>query len=152
MIILCFSFLFCNFVLENKENMNKLFRRQIGIASVLYIAILALLSFYFFWQRTGWNILFGIILLLLAAISIERLLHTTYTLTEDGKLAIDSGRGSRRKTIAIEKIIRVTPHRVLFGFSKYLLVEYGNGKLLPIQPDNETLFLEELKKRQHETT
>lgn len=132
--------------------MNKTFHRQISVISVVYIALLAAMSFFFFWQRTGWNILFGMMLLAFTAIAIERLRHTTYTLTEDKKLCIDSGRGSKRKSVDIQKIIRVMPQRLFLGCGKYLLIECENGRLLTVQPENQMAFVEELKKRQDETT
>lgn len=126
--------------------MKRTFHRKASIATLIFIGILALLTFYFFWQGKSWNILCGIALLLLTAISIERLIHTTYSFTEDGRLVIDCGKVSQRHTIAIKDIERITPQHALFGIVRYLLIEYGAGKLRAIQPDNEVAFLEEFKK------
>ena len=131
---------------ENRKIMERTFHRKASIASLIFIGALALLTFYFFWQGKGWNILCGIALLLLTAISIERLIHTTYFFTEDGQLVINSGRASKRHTIAIKNIERITSQRALFGIVRYLLIEYDTGKLRSIQPENEAAFIEEFKK------
>lgn len=82
---------------------------------------------------------------------VERVLNTSYKFTENERgevLFINNGRFSRTKELLLNEIIECRRVKVSFGFSQYLLLEYGMNKIVGVQPDNMEEFLKELKKRQ----
>lgn len=82
---------------------------------------------------------------------VERVLNTNYKFTENERgevLLINNGRFSRTKELLLNEIIKCRRVKVSFGFSQYLLLEYGMNKIVGVQPDNMEEFLKELKKRQ----
>ena len=103
--------------------------------------------FYFFWIKTA---IISLLLLIVGVGMIERVLHTTYTigLADDQYfLLVDKGRFSFQTMVPVNEISRVIPIRRLFGLSRYLLVEYGENRLLSVEPQEEEEFIAEIKKR-----
>ena len=112
------------------------------------IAICVLLMIYFFWTKTA---IVSLLLLIIGVGMIERVLHTTYTVGKADDqyfLLIDKGRFSFQTLVPVADIRRIIPMRRLFGLSRYLLVEYGEGRMLSVEPENEDEFIAEIKKRQ----
>ena len=82
---------------------------------------------------------------------IERVLHTTYVVgqTDEGYfLLVDKGRFSFPTLLPVADIRRIVPINRLFGLSRYLLVEYGENRMLSVEPEDESEFIAEIKKRQ----
>ena len=65
-------------------------------------------------------------------------------------LRIDRGRFSRPTVIAVNEIVRCTLMKTAFGLSHYLLIEYGERRMVSVTPDNSEAFIAELKKRQEQ--
>ena len=82
---------------------------------------------------------------------IERLIHTTYTLTADGFLLIDRGRFSRRRERPLSDIVgveRASSMQVAGrALVRYVLVRYADGKFDALSPANEDEFVRALEKR-----
>ena len=80
-----------------------------------------------------------------------RLIHTTYTLTVDGRLRIDRGRFSRRRERPLSDIVsveRASSMRVAgHALVSYVLVCYKDGKQDALQPVKEEEFIRSLTKR-----
>ena len=78
--------------------------------------------------------------------TIERILHTTYTIRrvkpidrdeEMDFLIIDEGRFSTNRNVPLCDVVRVESIRYFFGLDHCLLIEYGAGNMVTVQPDNE---------------
>lgn len=89
----------------------------------------------------------AIVVVMVVVLMMERVLHSSCTLTDD-RLLIDRGRFARRREILLCDIVRCTPMTGIFGLSHYLLIEYGAGRLTTVQLSEEAAFMRELKKRQ----
>lgn len=93
----------------------------------------------------------GLVVALGLIIIIERIIHSTYTLTADGKLVVYYGRFYKGKTIPLIDITDVELKRSS-GFggimpSKYVLIHYGKKNLLSLVPVKPEEFINALVKR-----
>lgn len=127
--------------------MNKIFHARIHFAMYILIAILTVGACVAFWHKMA---IYGTIMLLFLIVVIERIIHTTYTITNENELIVYYGRFMRKQIIPIQSIIRIEKCRHL-RFSRhcllsYLLVIYGNGKYVSVMPVKEDEFLETLTK------
>ena len=77
---------------------------------------------------------------------IERIIHTVYVLTSDGRLIISRGRFSR--SLSVNEIIRMRVVRPGLLGVRYILIEYGAGHETTVQPVNEEAFMREVRDRQ----
>ena len=128
-------------------NPKRVFHQRFTLAAKCGIALCVLLMFYFFWIKTA---IVSLLLLIVGVGMIERVLHTIYTigLADDQYfLLVDKGRFSFQTMVPVNEISRVIPMRRLFGLSRYLLVEYGENRLLSVEPQEEEEFIAEIKKR-----
>ncbi len=83
-----------------------------------------------------------------AVLMIERIIHTVYVLTADGRLIISRGRFSRRLSVPVNEIIRMSVVKAGVLGVRYILIEYGAGHETAVQPVNEEAFLNEVRDRQ----
>ena len=88
--------------------------------------------------------------MLLLVIAIERLIHTTYTLTADDRLLLFYGRFSRSEEISLKDIISVERASSMkigrFAVMRYVLVKYGTkGKCAVLLPVKEDMFIKPLR-------
>lgn len=89
--------------------------------------------------------------MLLLVVSIEKLIHTTYTVTTDNKLSLFFGRFSRGKEIPLKDITsveRASSMRIgRFAVMRYVLIRYGEGKCVALLPVKEEEFIRLLEQR-----
>ena len=87
--------------------------------------------------------------LCLLVVSIEKLIHTTYTVTADNRLLLFFGRFSRGREILLKDITsveRTSSMRIgRFAVMRYVLVRYGEGKCVALLPVKEEEFIRLLK-------
>lgn len=118
--------------------MNRIFHARVPWYTLFFLFLLLVLTVWAYWERLGLVALFS---LLLMVILIERTIHTTYTITTDGLLVIHRGRFSKDLTIPLIVIRRVEQLRnARFGkisLKRYLLIHYGENKIVSLIPDNE---------------
>ena len=93
----------------------------------------------------------GLVVALGLIIIIERIIHSTYTLTADGKLVVYYGRFYKGKTIPLTDITDVELKRSS-GFgglmpSKYVVIHYEKKNLLSLVPVKPEEFINALVKR-----
>lgn len=127
--------------------MRRVFHQRLTPVSVCSIIVFALLAFYFFWLKMP---IPGFLTAIAIVLMTERLLHTVYIFDRqeaDDVLLIQRGRFSRTITIRVSEVVRITKMTSAFGLSRYLLLEYGNGHLASLQPENGESFRNELNKR-----
>lgn len=128
--------------------MDRIFHARIPLYMYFFIALVGALALLFLWTMMP---LCGLVMLLLLIVAIERVIHTTYTITTDGFLIISHGRFQQKKELSLQDVKRVEKLRSFrigrFCLVEYLLVFYGNEKHVTVMPVKETEFLETLQKR-----
>lgn len=129
--------------------MNQTFHARIAVGQYVFILLITLITIHGFWVKHIWIAFFFMFLLVLA---IERILHTTYRLTQDDQLILSYGRFSRIKTISLQEINSIECGSYLkigrFAILRYVLVKYGaNGKHAVLFPVKEDSFLKAIRKQ-----
>ena len=81
--------------------MDRIFRARIAFYQYLLLIVFAATAFVFLWFK---YILAAVVLVILLLIVIEKIIHTTYTVTKDNELVIYRGRFSRKFTLPISQI------------------------------------------------
>ncbi len=120
--------------------MNRTFHERVTWGLILAMLIGAAVAIWAFWIKQA---LLAIVFLLMLIILIERAIHTTYTLTTDGKLIIYNGRFMKGKEIDLKDIHKV--ERFSNWLTHGVVVHYGDGRFVPLQPVNEEEFLKALR-------
>ncbi len=127
---------------QKSDIMNRIFHARIAVGQYLFLIMIAALAVFGLWEK---HILVAVIAMLWLIVSIERLIHTTYTITPDGKLVLFFGRFSRGKEILLKDIISVERASSMqigrFAVMRYVLVKYGAGKCLALLPVKEEEFI-----------
>lgn len=125
------------------SNMNRTFHSRISASHYIFLMMCTGLALHQLWLK---HIIVASVLLLLLVVVIERLIHTTYTITTDGNLLIYHGRFSRCKTIPLKQILaveRVSSVKIWGHFLWHcVVVTYGDKrKLVQLIPVNEQTFV-----------
>lgn len=122
--------------------MNRIFHARIAAGQYLFIFLAGAIAVYGLWEK---HILIAILFMLLLVISIEKLIHTTYTVTPDGRLLLYFGRFSRNKEIRLKDITAVERTSSMqvgrWAVMRYVLVRYGEGKCVALLPVKEEEFM-----------
>lgn len=117
--------------------MNRIFHVKIAQGAYIFLVLCTALMVIAFWYQEA---IVGMIMALLLIVNIERIIHSTYTLTADGKVVVYYGRFYKGKTIPLTDITDVELKRSS-GFggimpSQYVLIHYENKllSLVPVKP------------------
>ena len=127
--------------------MDRIFHARITAGQYAFLALATGATFFCLWER---HAIVAALLMLLLTASIEKLIHTTYTLTGDGHLVLYYGRFLRGRTIALADITaveRVAGMRVAgraLGHS--ILIRHGH-RCEVLQPTDGQALIEALLKR-----
>ena len=128
--------------------MNRIFHARIVPGQYLFLLLVAALAFWSLWEK---NILLAAACMLWLVFLIERLIHTTYTLTVEGTLRIDRGRFNRRRERPLSDIVSVERASSMqvagHALVRYVLVHYKDGKYDALMPVKEEEFIRLLIKR-----
>ena len=133
--------------------MERTFHQRFTMGAKCGISLFTLLAFYLFWMKTA---ILAIFVVIIIVGMMERVSHTTYTfrrvkpIDRDGEyefLIVNKGRFSSSLNIPLHEIFRVRKMATALGFDHYLLIEYGAGNTISVQPQDEESFLSELKTR-----
>lgn len=128
--------------------MNRIFHARIAAVHYLFLLLTTVLTVYGFWVK-----LFGVGLscMMLLLVCIERLIHTTYTVTPDGRLLLYFGRFSREQEIRLKDITSVQRAYTLrigrFSLMHCVLVHHGDNRCVALLPVNEDEFIRLLQQR-----
>lgn len=126
--------------------MNKIFHSRITWYNYFYLVVLTGTALALLWEK---HIIGATILLLLLVLLIERIIHTTYTITTNGQLILYHGRFSKEKKILISKIVQIERIKTLqigkFYLTKYLFIVYDGGfvAITPVKEDEMIKYLED---------
>ena len=108
----------------------------------MFILLATAVAVYGLWEK---HILVAVFFMLLLIVSIEKLIHTTYTVTPDGKLLLSFGRFSRGKEILLKDVTSVERASSMqvgrFAVMRYVLVKYGQDKCVALLPVKEEEFI-----------
>ena len=133
--------------------MNRLFHARIVMGQYVALVLLAACMLHGFWYR---QIGLAVVFMLLLILCIEKLIHTTYTLTSDGRLVLYRGRFLRTKEIWLQEITSVEQISSMkigkWAVMHYVLVKYEENRCEAFLPVNEEEFIRILKKRIQEVT
>ena len=129
--------------------MNRTFHVKISGTTHLFLILFTLIMLVAFWYKGA--ALIGMFFAMIVIINIERIIHSTYTLTADGNLVIYNGRFQKEKNIPLSRITDVELKR-LFGlkhlrFTRYVLVHYDNDKVIDLLPEKPEEFMNALVRR-----
>ena len=130
--------------------MNRIFHARIAMGQYLFLILIGILAVYMLWYKSPFP---AAIFMLWLVVIIEKLIHTTYTVTPDGKLVLSFGRFSRGKEIFflmkdITSVERASSMQVgRFAVMRYVLVKYGEGKCAVLLPVKEEEFIRLLEER-----
>ena len=132
--------------------MNRIFHARIAIGQYLFLVLTTIIVIYAMWMQ---HAVMAVLFMLLLVIAIERLIHTTYTLTTDDRLLLFYGRFSRSEEISLKDIISVERASSMkigrFAVMRYVLVKYGTrGKCAVLLPVKEDMFIKTLTNRLNE--
>lgn len=131
--------------------MNRIFHARIAWYQYFLLIVLGVNAFGSLWCK---YILLAVLMMLLLIVVIEQVIHTTYTITSDGKLILYYGRFIRKITVPIREITSVRMYHSMkfgkFSVTKYVLIEYGNGKFASAMPVKEREFIDLLEKKRRE--
>ena len=127
---------------------SRTFQHRVTLPAVAVIMLVAAVAFSFFMSRDTVLSVLALLLVCLDVVILERVIHTSYTLTDDGMLLVDRGRFARRQTIHVCDILRMELRTTPLCRMHYILIEYGPRKFVSIQTDNEQGFMAEITRRQ----
>lgn len=128
--------------------MNRSFHYRASWLNYTCIFIVAGAAMFSLWHRSAVNAVVGFLLIGVVVLMIERIIHTVYVLTSDGRLIISRGRFSREMSVPVNEIIRMSVVRPGMLGVRYILIEYGAGHETTVQPVNEEAFMREVRERQ----
>lgn len=128
--------------------MNRIFHARIAWYQYFLLIVLTVNAVGALWTKT---ILLAVVLMLFMIVLVEQIIHTTYTVTTDGKLLVYKGRFSRKKEISLADISSVEQCRSMkfgrFSVTRYVLIGYGKGKFEAVMPVKEREFMELMAKK-----
>ena len=127
---------------------SRTFQHRVTLPAVAVIVLVAAVAFSFLMSRDTVLSVMALLLVCLDVIILERVIHTTYTLTDEGLLLVDRGRFARCLTIHVCDILRMEQRKIPLCGMHYILIEYGPRKYVSIQTDNEQGFMAEVTRRQ----
>ncbi|WP_018665679.1 PH domain-containing protein [Bacteroides gallinarum] len=128
--------------------MNRIFHARIAAGQYLFVVLAGAMAVYGLWEK---HILVAVLFMLLLVVSIEKLIHTTYTVTTDDRLLLSFGRFSRGREILLKDITSVERTSSMqigkFAVMRYVLVRYGKDKCAALLPVKEEEFIRLLEER-----
>ena len=128
--------------------MNRTFHYRVSLLNYVAIVVVAAAALCMFWHRSAAGAVAGLALMMAVVLMVERIVHTAYVFTADGMLVISKGRYSRRVAIRITDIVSVERVRAGVLGVRYVLIRYGAGREVSVQPAGEDAFVGEITRRQ----
>lgn len=134
--------------------MNRIFHVKITTGTYLFLVLFTAIMVFAFWYMQS---IVGLVMAIALIVTIESVIHSTYTLTTEGELVVYRGRFLKTITIPFADITDVELKQSS-GFggmmtSQYVLVHYSDKKLLSLVPVKPTEFINALVNRlEHRTT
>lgn len=127
--------------------MDRIFHKHVFFIDIVTIMVFALIGLLALMHHNLLSGVVGLAMIVLAALTVERAVHTVYLLTSDKRLVIDGGRLSRRIVVPLSEIREVKRVEGRLLLKPYIAVEWGDGHVVSVQPDNEDGFIREIERR-----
>lgn len=128
--------------------MNRTFHSRIRWDQLFLTLIITAICFYMVWVKQS---ILATLLAIALIVLIERIIHTTYTLTSDNKLILKRGRFSKIKVIDLDLIkdieLKSTTKFGSFYLTSYVLILCKPKEYIAITPANPERFIETIIKR-----
>lgn len=109
------------------------------------------MAIYFFWIKL---VLPAAVFMVIMVVLVERMIHSSYTLTDDGRLLVYKGRFSRSATYALDEIKKIELYRPSFFFlfkrRDVVLLTLNSGRQIIVTPFPAAEFCHVLLKRREE--
>ena len=146
------SYKMSNFVIKYLS-MIRTFQPRLSRAILLFSLLpCTIVTVYGFWMKLP---ILGFVFLLLMILNVERLIHSVYTLTDDGWLLVSHGRFARIKKVAISEIDKIEIFRPSFPANlwhkDWVGLTLHDGKLLVLEPSPAEPFCRALLKKKEES-
>lgn len=123
--------------------MNKIFHARVVWYHYLSLIVLTGGAIWGLWQKDAFLGVFGMIGLIGM---IEKIIHSTYTVTTDGQLIIYEGRFYKKRKIAIKDINSIKKDHTMnfrnFHCAEFILIQYSGEKYLTLIPVKEQEFID----------
>lgn len=133
---------------NNDKMMNRIFHVKIAGSTYLFLAVLAVAMVFAFWYMKA---VIGLVVALGLIVTIERVVHSTYTLTADDRLVVYHGRFCKGKVLLLDDITEVELIQgATFGGMVSLAcvrVHYAEGCVLSLTPVKPEAFVDVLMQR-----
>ncbi len=130
------------------KEMYRTFRARITVGQLAFLLVVAGLIVWAWWYR---HIIVVLLLAVLMVVCMERLLHTEYVVSADGRLHLSYGRFAKGRDIAADDIVTVERTWQMriggYGVMRCVLVHCRNGMTVALMPANEDEFVRVLQKR-----
>ena len=128
--------------------MNRVFHARITWYHLLFLVLVSVCTVYLVWHKQALGaLLFSLVLLVL----IECVIHTTYTVTAEGRLVIAKGRFYKKRTIPIGEILSIERKRSMTVFNcsvtHFVLIRWGYDKYVALIPVKEKEFIQLIRER-----
>ena len=124
------------------EEMTRTFQHKFSLGAKSGLLLFTTSAVWLFWHK---EFVLGLVLIVLNVVIMERVFHSHY-IFRDGRLIIDRGRFGKTTEIPLASIHSCRPMSNTFGMVHYLLIGYGNQRVVAVEPDNEQTFVETLRK------
>lgn len=128
--------------------MDRQFTAKISTLHYMYLILMAGITIFGMCTGNFVCIALGGLFLLLG---VERVVHTTYTVSANGNLQIDNGRFARKQTIQLTDVEMVEKMGYLSVGKRrifpYVMVVYSKNRTLNLYPSNEDEFIRCIMKR-----
>ena len=119
-----------------------------SLVNFLAVIMVAAAALFLFFYRSAVSSVAGFLLVIAVIVMVERLVPTVYVFTSDGQLVIDRGRFSRPVMVPVDHIIKVRKVCPPLLPVRFLVVEYGAGHIITVQPADHEAFIVEVRRRQ----
>ena len=128
--------------------MNRTFRVRVPVSVFVSLVLFSVAMLVAFWYRGA---LASVLFALFAVICVERIVHSAYTLTADGRLVVDYGRFQRGADVPLSQIVAVDP-KPMFRWqclmhARYVRVHCADGRTLVLYPHKPEEFAHALERR-----
>jgi len=121
--------------------MDRIFHARVTFINYVALFVIGGMALWALWYK---HVLIALVLVLLLIVCIEKLIHTTYTLTDD-KLVLYYGRFIKSKEVLLSEVTEIRGYKSLWNHG--LLIDYGDRKFVLLQPVKEEEFAQILMKR-----
>lgn len=120
----------------NIKEMIRTFHSKISKVALFFCLLPStVLAVYFFWVKIP---LAALVFMLFMVAIVERMIHTSFTLTDDGKLILSKGRFSSKIILLLQDIEKVEVHKPssinLLYKDEVVVLSCKNGKQIYITP------------------